>query len=402
MHNTRCITQDIIWIGASDNRLELFENVYPLPLGVSYNSYLLKDEKTALLDTVDTSVSQQFFDNLQYELNGKTLDYLIVNHMEPDHCAEIANVLLRYPEVKIVCNLQTKKMIAQFFELNLSEENYILVKEGDTLNTGKHTLSFISAPMVHWPEVMMTYDNIDRILFSADAFGTFGALNGNIFSDEVNFERDYLDEARRYYTNIVGKYGTNVQNVLTKASALNIDIICPLHGFIWRKNLDWFIRKYQQWSKYEAEDKDVIIAYGSIYGNTYNAAAVLATRLAEMGIKNIKMYDVSKTHASYIISEAFRSSVIVLAAATYNAGIFVNMDNLLHDLIAHNLQNRFFAVMDNGTWAPVAGKQMREELAKLKNCIILEPNISIKSALKDSQQDEINELAKAIKSVLLD
>ena len=400
MHNIRKITDDLVWLGASDNRLELFENVYPVPHGISYNSYLLNDEKTVLLDTVDSSVRRQFFENLRFALNGRNLDFAVVQHMEPDHCAELADLLRIYPQVKIVCNMQIKKMIAQFFELDISDEQFMQIKEGDTLNTGKHTLSFIGAPMVHWPEVMMTYDTTDKILFSADAFGTFGSLNGNIFADEVNFERDYLDEARRYYTNIVGKYGPQVQNVLKKASTVEIKMICPLHGFIWRDNLNFFIEKYAKWAAYEPEDKAVMIAYGSIYGNTYDAVSVLAGKLAELGIKNIKMYDVSKTHASYIISEAFRVSTIVLAAPTYNGGIFVNMENLLHDLVAHNLQNRKFAIMDNGTWAAMAGKQMKDLLTPLKNCTFIEPQISLKSTLKSEQAAQIDELAAAIKADL--
>ncbi|MBQ8481373.1 MAG: FprA family A-type flavoprotein [Alphaproteobacteria bacterium] len=400
MHNVRKVTADLTWLGASDNRLALFENVYPIPNGISYNSYLLNDEKTVLFDTVDSSVRRQFFENLRHTLNGKALDYVIIHHMEPDHCAELADLLRICPQVRIVCNMQTQKMIAQFFELGLPDERFMLVKEGDTLNTGTHTLNFVSAPMVHWPEVMMTYDSTDKVLFSADAFGTFGSLNGNIFADEVDFKRDYLDEARRYYTNIVGKYGPQVQNVLKKASALDIKTICPLHGFIWRNDLGYFIDKYNKWSAYEPEDKAVVIAYGSIYGNTYDAAAVLATKLAEQGIENIKMYDVSKTHASYIISEAFRVSTIVLAAPTYNGGIFVNMENFLHDLVAHNLQNRRFAIMDNGTWAVMSGKQMKDLLTTLKNCEFIEPQISLKSALKENQLAQTGELAAAIKAGL--
>ena len=400
MYNVRKITADLTLIGASDNRLALFENVYPIPNGISYNSYLLNDEKTVLFDTVDSSVRRQFFENLQYALNGRLLDYVIVHHMEPDHCAELADLLRIYPQIKILCNIQTKKMIGQFFELNLADEQFMLIKEGNTLNTGKHTLSFIGAPMVHWPEVIMTYDSTDKILFSADAFGTFGAINGNIFADEVNFERDYLDEARRYYTNIVGKYGAQVQSVLKKASELNIGTICPLHGFVWRKDLGYFIEKYSKWAAYEPEEQNVVIAYGSIYGNTYDAVSVLATKLAENGVKNIKMYDVSKTHSSYVISEAFRASVIVLAAPTYNGGIFVNMENFLHDLVAHNLQNRKFAIIDNGTWAAMAGKQMKDLLTPLKNCEFIEPQVSLKSALKEEQITQIEALTTAIKSHL--
>lgn len=400
MHNTQHVTADLIWIGASDRRLALFENVYPIPNGISYNSYLLLDEKTVLFDTVDSAVRHQFFANLQYALNGRALDYIIIHHMEPDHCAELVSLLQLHPETTVVCNVQTKKMIEQFFEMNLPADKYLLIKEGDSLNTGKHNLQFISAPMVHWPEVMMTYDTTDKILFSADAFGTFGALNGNIFADEVNFEREYLYEARRYYTNIVGKYGPQVQNVLKKAATLDIQMICPLHGFIWRQNLGFFIEKYAKWAAYEPEEKAVVIAYGSIYGNTANAAEILATKLAENGVKNIRVYDVSVTHPSYIISEAFRASALVFAAPTYNAGIFVNMDNLLRELTAHNLQNRTVALIDNGTWAPLAGKQMAEEIGKWKNCTLLEPALSIKSALKDEQTAALDTLVTALKGDL--
>ncbi|MBP5353189.1 MAG: MBL fold metallo-hydrolase [Alphaproteobacteria bacterium] len=396
MHIIRQVTSDICWIGASDHRLSLFENIYPVPQGISYNAYLLKDEKTVLFDTVDAAVRQQFLENLKYALDERPLDYIVIHHMEPDHCAEIADLVRLYPEIKIVCNGQMQKMIEQFFSLNLPADKFIFVKEGDTLNTGRHTLHFIAAPMVHWPEVMMTYDTADKILFSADAFGTFGALNGNIFADEVDFEHFYLDEARRYYANIVGKYGPQVQNVLNKAAALDIRMICPLHGFIWRQNIEFYLQKYRQWSAYEPETEGVVIAYGSIYGNTYNTVALLAAELADAGVKNIRMYDVSVTHPSYIISDMFQYSTLVFAAPTYNGGIFVNMENLLRDLTAHNLQNRRIAVLDNGTWAAVAGKQMKEELAKLKNCVILESSLSLKSALKADQLPQIDALVKDI------
>lgn len=398
MYNMRKITSDLFWIGASDRRLALFENVYPVPYGISYNSYVLVDDKTVLFDTVDSAVAEQFFANLNNVLKGKNLDYMIINHMEPDHCSQIAKVINTYPNTKIVCTAKSKQMIEQFFALELAEEQFILVKDGDILQTGKHELTFVSAPMVHWPEVMVTFDKTDGILFSADAFGNFGALNGNIFADEVDFSRDYLDEARRYYCNIVGKYGQQVQMLLKKASDLPIKIICPLHGFIWRNNFEFFIDKYKKWSAYEAEEKGVVIAYGSIYGNTENTCEILATKLAEKGLKNIKTYDVSVTHHSYIISEAFRFSHLVFAAPTYNAGIFVNMDSLLRDITAHNLQNKTIALIDNGSWAAICAKQMKEELSKLKNCSILEPTISIKSALTPSQLPEIDELAEKIAS----
>ena len=396
MYNTQKITDDLTWIGASDRRLALFENVYPVPNGISYNSYLLTDDKTVLFDTVDASVGKQFFENLLFALNGRMLEYIIINHMEPDHCAEIANLLKMYPAAKIVCNAQTQKMLGQFFTLDVPQEQYVIVKEGETLNTGHHTLRFVMAPMVHWPEVMVTYDEAEKTLFSADAFGTFGALNGNIFADEVNVERDYLDEARHYYTNIVGKYGPQVLALLNKAKNLEIKRICPLHGFIWRQNLGWFVAKYQKWATYEPEEKGIIIAYGSIYGNTQNAAEILASKLAAQGVKNIKIYDVSVTHPSYIISEAFRVNTLVFASVTYNAGIFVNMDNLLRDITAHNLQNRSIATMDNGTWAATAGKQMRDELAKLKNCTFIEPHISVKSAINPSQTSDLDNLVETI------
>ena len=396
MYNTRKITEDLIWIGANDRRLALFENVYPIPNGISYNSFLLNDENTVLFDTVDSAVRHQFFENLQFALQGKPLDYIIIHHMEPDHCSELDSLLKIHPETTIVCNAQVKKMIEQFFDLNLPAEKIMLIKEGDSLNTGKHTLNFISASMVHWPEVMMTYDSQSKILFSADAFGTFGALNGNIFADEVRFEQEYLYEARRYYSNIVGKYGPQVQNVLKKAAALDIQVICPLHGFIWRQDLSFIIGKYNKWSTYEPEEKSVVIAYGSIYGNTANAAEILATELAQKGVRNIRLYDVSVTHPSYIISEAFRASILVFAAPTYNSGIFVNMDNLLRELTAHNLQNRTVALIDNGTWAPTAGKQMKEEISKWKNCTILEPTVSLKSTLKSEQKIALESVSEML------
>ncbi len=396
MYNVRKVTDDLYWVGANDRRLALFENVYPLPQGISYNSYLLLDEKTVLLDTVDAAAGRQFFENITHVLNGRPLDYLIINHMEPDHCAEIENVWRRYPQVKLICNAQTQKMLQQFFSFSLPTEQFILVKEGDEISTGRHTFRFVMAPMVHWPEVMVSYETSDKILFSADAFGTFGTLDGRLFADEADFSHQYLDEARRYYANIVGKYGVQVQSLLKKVSALDIKMICPLHGFVWRKDLPFIIDKYQKWSLYEAEEDGVTIIYGSIYGNTENAAEVLASRLAEKGMHNIRMFDVSKTHASYIISEIFRCAKIVFAAATYNGGIFVNMENLLHDIIAHNVQNRRIALLDNGTWAAMAGKLMRSELEKLKNCTIIEPTISLKSALKEEQYEALDNLATQI------
>ncbi len=395
MHCVKQITNDMFWVGGSDRRLALFENVYPIPNGVSYNAYVVLDEQTVLLDTVDRSVSERFFENLACALNGRPLDWLICNHMEPDHAATMQELVLRYPDVKIVCNAKTLNMIRNYFTFDV-ENRVRLVKEMETLNTGRHTFAFVMAPMVHWPEVMVTYDTTDKILYSADAFGTFGALNGNIFADEVNFQTEYLDDARRYYTNIVGKYGPQVQALLKKAATIDIQMICPLHGPVWRKDLGWFIEKYQKWSTYEPEEPSVMVAYASVYGHTENVADIIASKLADAGVRNVKMYDVSVTHPSYIVSEAFRVSHIVFCSTTYNAGIFVNMENALHDIVAHNLQKRTIAIVENGSWAPTAGGLMRELLGKLKNTTILDNTLTVKSALKESQMDEVDELVKAI------
>ena len=399
MHCAKKVTDDLYWIGGSDRRLALFENVYPIPRGVSYNSYVLLDEKTVLLDTVDASISGLFFENLEYVLNGRTLDYLIVNHMEPDHCAVIGDVVRRYPDVILVCNAKTVPMLKQFFNFPV-EDRTVIVKEMDTLCTGKHTFAFVMAPMVHWPEAMVSYDTVDKILFSADGFGTFGAINGNLFADEVNFERDWLDDARRYFINIVGKYGVQVQNLLKKAATLEIKMICPLHGPVWRENLGWFIEKYDTWSSYKPEDQAVMIAYASIYGNTENAAEILASKLADKGIKNIAMYDVSVTDPSVIVSESFRCSHLVFAAPSYNGGIFTKMETVLSELKAHSLQNRTVAIMENGTWAPVAGRQMREIFAGMKNIELLEEGVTIRSAVKEAQEASLEALAEKIASSL--
>ena len=399
MHCVKKVTDDLYWIGGSDRRLALFENVYPIPRGVSYNSYVLLDEKTVLLDTVDASISGLFFENLEYVLNGRTLDYLIVNHMEPDHCAVIGDVVRRYPDVKLVCNAKTVPMLKQFFNFPV-EDRTVIVKEMDTLCTGKHTFAFVMAPMVHWPEAMVSYDTVDKILFSADGFGTFGAINGNLFADEVNFERDWLDDARRYFINIVGKYGVQVQNLLKKAATLEIKMICPLHGPVWRENLGWFIEKYDTWSSYKPEDQAVMIAYASIYGNTENAAEILASKLADKGVKNIAMYDVSVTDLSVIVSESFRCSHLVFAAPSYNGGIFTKMETVLSELKAHSLQNRTVAIMENGTWAPVAGRQMREIFAGMKNIELLEEGVTIRSAVKEAQETSLEALAEKIASSL--
>ena len=395
MYCVKRINDDLFWVGGTDRRLALFENAYPIPRGVSYNAYLLLDEKTVLFDTVDRAITEQFFENIDALLKGRALDYVVVNHMEPDHCATLGEIVLRYPGVQVVCNPKTIPIIKQFYNFDI-DSRAIVVKENDTLCTGRHTFTFLMAPMVHWPEVMVTYDTTDKTLFSADAFGTFGAMNGNLFADEVNFERDWLDDARRYYTNIVGKYGPSVQTLLKKASGLDIRTLCPLHGPVWREDISWYVDKYLTWSSYEPEEKAVMIAYGSIYGNTENAANILACKLAERGIRNIAMYDASSTHPSTIISEAFRCSHLVFASATYNGGIFSSMEHVLMDLKAHNLQNRTVALMENGSWGVLSGKQMKEIIGTMKNMTVLEQMVTVKSSLKEAQMEELDAMADAI------
>ena len=395
MYCVKTIKEDLFWVGGTDRRLALFENAFPIPRGVSYNAYVLMDEKTVLFDTVDKAVGQQFFENLEAVLKGRELDYVVVDHMEPDHCATLGEVAARYPDAKVVCNAKTVSIIKQFYDFDI-DARALVVKEGDTLNTGKHSLTFVMAPMVHWPEVMVTYDTTDKILFSADAFGTFGAMNGNLYADEVNFERDWLDDARRYYTNIVGKFGPSVQALLKKAAGLEISMICPLHGPIWRENISWYVDKYLTWSSYKPEEKAVMIAYGSIYGHTENAANILACRLADKGVKNIVMYDVSNTHPSYLIAEAFRCSHLVLASVTYNGGLFSYMDHFLAELKAHGLQGRTVALIENGSWGVLAGKLMGEALSGMKNMHVLENKVTVKYALKEGQEAELEVLAQAV------
>lgn len=399
MYNIRNVTDEIVWVGASNRKLTLFENIFPIPRGVSYNAYLLLDEKTVLLDTVDSSVGGQFFENVEFALGERDLDYLVVDHMEPDHCALIEDIVRRYPKVQIVGNAKTFVMLEQFFGTDFSERS-VVVKEGDTLSAGKHTLHFIMAPMVHWPEAMVTYDETDKVLFSADGFGTFGALNGNVFADEVDFERDWLDDARRYYTNIVGKYGNSVQALMKKAQALDIQMICPLHGPIWRENLAYILEKYQRWSTYEAEEKAVVIMYASMYGNTAAAADALAGCLAEKGVKKIAVYDVSNTHVSDLIGEIFRASHLVFAAPTYNGGIYPVMENLFSDMKALAVQKKTVALLENGTWAASTAKQMREKLAEMKDMAVLDTQVTIKSALHSGQRAELETLAEAIINTL--
>ena len=393
MYCIRPVTDDLTWIGGSDRQTPIFEAAHPVPRGMAYNSYLLLDEKTVLFDTVDRSIEGQFFENLEHVLNGRPLDYVFVHHMEPDHAATLGDLMVRHPETQIVCNGKSLNMIRQFH--CTEPHNPILMKEGDSICTGKHTYTFYNAPMVHWPEVMVSYDSVDKILFSADAFGTFGALNGILFADEVNFDRDWLDEARRYYTNIVGKYGPQTTALLKKAAGLDIRMICPLHGPIWRKDLGYIIDKYTKWGAYEPEEQGVLIAFASVYGDTEIAANILACRLAELGIK-VDMYDVSITHPSYVLSECFRYSHIVFASTTYNNGIFVTMENLLHDVAAHNLQNRKVALIQNGSWSPNSGKLMTEIVESMKNMEILQAPVTLKSALAPGQDQELEALAQLL------
>ena len=390
----RKVTEDLYWVGANDHRLNLFENIHPISRGVSYNSYLLMDKKTVLFDTVDWSVCRQFLENIEAVLGGRSLDYLVINHMEPDHAASLEEVLLRYPKVKVISTEKAFMLMHQFgFDV---EERKEVVKEGDEKSFGKHVVTFVSAPMVHWPEAMVTFDKTNGVLFAADAFGSFGALDGKLFNDEVNFDRDWIDEARRYYTNIVGKYGPHVQALLKKAAGIDIKIICPLHGPVWRSNLGYFIDKYDKWSRYEPEEKGVMIVYASMYGNTESAATALASRLVERGITNVVMYDVSNTHVSQLISETFKYSHIVLASVTYNLGIYPLMHNYLMDMKALNVQNRTVAIVENGSWACKSGDLMAEFLDGMKQMSVLNERLTVVSSLSEEKVDEMEVLIDGI------
>jgi len=395
MHCTKQLSQDVIWVGTNDRRLALFENQYPIPSGVSYNAYVVLDEKTALLDTADRATVGPFFENVEHALAGRALDYLIVNHMEPDHAAAIADVLRCWPDVQIVTTAKSLEMIRQFFGIDASNRT-IVVKEGDTLTTGRHTFRFVMAPMVHWPECMVTFDETDGTLYSGDAFGTFGALNGTVYADEVHFERDWLSDARRYYTNIVGKYGSQVQALLKKAQALDIRQIYPLHGPLWRRDIGWFLEKYNLWSMYTPEDQAVVIAYGSMYGHTERAAEILAFDLAEEGIADIVMYDVSTTDMSHLVAEAFRCSHIVLASVTHNAELYAPMHHFVSELRAHHLQKRNVAVIESGTWAISAGKHIVGMLSEMKDMHMLGEVLTIRSAAGPDRREALRNLAKDI------
>ena len=397
MFCVRNVTPDLYWVGGNDHRLALFENIHPLTKGVSYNSFLLLDEKTVLFDTVDWAVAREFIQNIQSVLNGRELDYMVINHMEPDHCSAIEDLLRIYPSCKII-STEKSFMFMRQFNYNV-EGREIQVKEGDKFKFGKHEVQFIEAPMVHWPEAMVTFDLTDGVLFSADAFGSFIALDGKLFNDEVNFDRDWLDEARRYYTNIVGKYGQFVQALFKKVAPLlpNVKYICPLHGLVWRNNFDYILDKYQKWSTYVPEEKGVLIAYASMYGNTEYTAQALASKLCDRGVTNVHLYDVSNTDVSYLISDAFKLSHMVLAAVTYNLGIYPKMLNFLHDMKALNVQNRKVAVIENGSWAPTSGQLIADFLdEEMKMMNMIDPAVTINSAIKNDKESDLDELADAI------
>lgn len=381
------ISENVKYIGVDDHDIDLFESQYAVPNGVSYNSYVILDEKVAVMDTADIRAEARWFSNLEKELGDRTPDYLVVSHMEPDHGALIGKFMDKYPDAKIVGNAKTFPMVAQFFSA-VSEDNKIVVAEGEELSLGEHTLVFYMAPMVHWPEVMVTYEKKEKILFSADAFGKFGTLDT---------EEDWACEARRYYFNIVGKYGAQVQMLLKKAAGLDIQTICPLHGPVLKENLAYYIGKYQTWSSYEPEDKGVFIAYASVYGNTGEAAKLLAEELKKAGEEKVSVCDLAREDMAEAVEDAFRYDRIVLAAATYDGGVFPPMEEFLHHLKAKNYQKRKAALMENGSWAPMAAKQMRAVLETMKEIEIAEPVVSIRSALSDANREEIKKLAEALR-----
>lgn len=379
------ISDSIVYIGVDDKDIDLFESQYEVPNGVSYNSYLILDEKIAVMDTADMRVSDKWFENLEKALNGAVPDYLIVSHLEPDHAGNIKKAADKYPEMKIVVNSKSETMLPQFFEI--SADRLLIVKEGDELSLGSHTLQFFMAPMVHWPEVMVEYEKSEKILFSADGFGKFGALD----TDE-----DWACEARRYYFNIVGKYGEQVQALLKKASALDIQTICPLHGPILKENLEYYIGKYMTWSSYEPEDKGILIAYASIHGNTAKAAKKLKEILESKGAEKVTITDLARDDMAEAIEDAFRYDRMILAAASYDAGVFPCMEDFLHHLKSKAYQKRTVGLLENGSWAPSAARTMKAVVEQMKNVSIVEPVVTIKSTMKDSDIENMEKLADAI------
>lgn len=381
------ITDTIRYIGVDDTELDLFEGQYPIPNGVSYNSYVILDEKIAVMDTADHRVTEQWLENLDRELGGRTPDYLVVSHMEPDHAGSIQILAERYPEMKLVGNAKTFPMIGQFFSIPGLEERKVVVKEGDSLSLGSHTLHFYLAPMVHWPEVMVTYESSEKVLFSADGFGTFGAISRN---------EEWIAEARRYYINIVGKYGMPVQTLLKKAAGLDIHMICPLHGPVLKENLGYYLEKYDIWSSYWPEEEGVVIACASIYGNTARAAHCLEEMLKEKGVKNVVYYDVCRTDVAELVEAAFRYDRLVLAASSYDGGVFPPMENFLHHLKAKTYQNRKVALVENGSWGPTANKTMRAILEGMKNISICENAVTIRSSMNEASQSALEALAEEL------
>ena len=401
MYNTHEITAGLHWIGGNDRRLERFENLFPLCFGVAYNSFLIMDEKTCLLDTVDLSISQLFLENVEHVLNGRPLDYLVVNHMEPDHCGNIEAIIRRYPDVRFIGNAKTFQFFEQFYGFD-ARKNYQMVKDQEELNLGSRTLRFYTAPMVHWPEVMMTLDVTNHILFSSDAFGTFGAHNGTYFADEMDYRRDHLDEARRYYANIVGKFGVPVQGIMRKLSNEVIKMICPLHGPMYRgEELALILDKYEKWSHYIPETYSALLIFGTMYNNTENVIDALATRLGQLGVRNMRIYDVSEHDPSYLVAEAWNYSHIIIASPTYNTGLFYKIDGLLHELVSLNLQNRKFSVVVNSTWGGQTLEQLLEQIAKMKYTSVVGEPLLIKSTLKDHNMLELEALAKDIAASIL-
>ncbi len=383
------IINSVYYVGADDKTIDLFESQYLVPNGVSYNSYVIRDEKTAVLDTVDPRAGEQWLANLEEVLEGESPDYLIVSHLEPDHAGNIGKLAEKYPKMKLVGNAKTFAMLPQFFEMDLTDR-CVTVKEGDTLSLGAHTLTFVMAPMVHWPEVMVAYESKEKILFSADGFGKFGALDA---------EEAWVDEARRYYINIVGKYGAQVQALLKKAAGLDIAMICPLHGPILRENLGYYLEKYQTWSSYEPEETGIVIAYASIHGNTAKAAKELAEMLKEKTEAPVKVYDLARADMPTVVAEAFRYDRLVLAAASYDGGVFPCMEDFLHHLRAKTYRSRKVALLENGTWAPSAARTMRSILDEMKNLTICEPVVTIRSTMKEADKEAMKELAEAILAV---
>lgn len=377
------ITDTVKYIGVNDKTLDLFESQYVIPNGVSYNSYVILDEKVTVMDTVDARATEEWLANLEEVLGGKSVDYLVVSHMEPDHAANVQRLIEKYPNMQVIGNAKTFNMIPQFFNVDL-EERKVVVREGDTLNIGKHTLQFFMAPMVHWPEVMVTYEQSEKILFSADGFGKFGALD---------VEEEWTCEARRYYFNIVGKYGVQVQNLLKKAAALDIEMICPLHGPILKENLGYYIDKYNTWSSYEPEEEGVLVAYASIHGNTATAAKKMAEILKEKGVKNVETVDLSRDDMSVALADAFKYDKLVVASATYDNGMFPCMEDFLAHLRAKNYQKRKVALMENGSWAPTAARQMKAVFEGLKKITICDTAVTIKSVMNDNTVEVMEKMA---------